>query len=84
MKRSTEEKTEKLQTLVFQFIDYFHFHFFGPRWIHDTESGSNSLSVSVLFDINSEKSEVLFTSNTLKVSVTLLIFFYFNFFLRAI
>ena len=46
--------------------------------------GSNSLSVSVLFDINSEKSEVLFTSNTLKVSVTLLIFFYFNFFLRAI
>ena len=38
MKRSTEEKTEKLQTLVFQFIDYFHFNFFGPRWIHDTES----------------------------------------------
>ena len=39
--------------------------------------GSNSLSVSVLFDINTEKSEVLFTSNTLKVSVTLLIFFLF-------
>ena len=30
--------------------------------------GSNSLSVSVLFDINSEKSEVLFTSKPLKVS----------------
>ena len=59
--------------------------------------GSNSLSVSVLFDINSEKREVLFTSNTLKVSVlfdmnsekgsigsnSLKIFFILIFFLQA-